>query len=107
LRAKGAVELHHGEAEVADELAGNMARARGWRIVGHPSSMHEHRCEVDERVEARPPLIRDHDIVDETECLVAMPWRSEYLRNGEWATIRYARKVGKPITIIWPDGTIS
>jgi len=30
----------------------------------------------------------------------------EWRGSGTWATIRYARKVGKPVTIIYPDGEI-
>jgi hypothetical protein len=48
-------------------------------------------------------IARDHDIVEETECLVGLPNRPEYLRSGTWATIRYARKQQKPIYLIWPD----
>jgi hypothetical protein len=27
--------------------------------------------------------------------------------GGTWATVRYARKAGLPIAIIWPDGEIT
>jgi hypothetical protein len=97
--------LDHGEAPNADETAGNIARLIGYHIVGHPSSEHAHRTEVDERYPARPPLDRDQDIVDETQELIATPASyRELRRSGEWATVRRARKAGRPITIIWPDG---
>lgn len=56
----------------------------------------------------KPPLERNHDIVDWCDVLLATPKESkEVLRSGTWATIRYARKVGKPIYIIDPDGGIT
>jgi predicted Rossmann fold nucleotide-binding protein DprA/Smf involved in DNA uptake len=56
---------------------------------------------------ARKPLKRNHIIAERCDRLLATPATSEeQLRSGTWATIRYARKMGKPITIIRPDGTI-
>lgn len=49
---------------------------------------------------------RNHDIVDATEWLIATPKKFEEIRSGTWATVRYAKKVKKPVTIIWPDGSI-
>jgi len=44
--------------------------------------------------------------VDETEWLWAIPGEfKEVLRSGTWSTIRYARKKGKKVLIIWPDGS--
>lgn len=57
--------------------------------------------------EPKPPLERNHDIVDDGQCLIATPKNMvEELRSGTWATIRYARKQNKAIYIIWPNGTI-
>jgi hypothetical protein len=53
------------------------------------------------------PLARNLTIVQRCDHLLATPdSREERLRSGTWATIRYARKAGKPHTIIWPDGEI-
>ena len=43
-------------------------------------------------------------LVDACEVLLATPKGPEKLRSGTWATVRYARKVGKRIVIIEPDG---
>jgi len=52
-------------------------------------------------------LDRNHDIVDESDTVIATPFeKDEQLRSGTWATIRYAKKQGKPVTIFLPDGTI-
>jgi hypothetical protein len=55
-----------------------------------------------------PPLDRNHKMVDDGQALVATPkTMHEELRSGTWATVRYARKLDRPVWIIWPDGTIS
>src|SRR6185295_3683952 len=55
----------------------------------------------------RKPLDRNHDIVDETQMLIAAPKGPEEQRSGTWATVRYARKLGRRIVIVWPDGEVS
>jgi hypothetical protein len=39
--------------------------------------------------------------------LAACPKGPEERRSGTWATVRYARKTGKPVVIFWPDGTVT
>lgn len=56
--------------------------------------------------EPKPYLQRDKDIVRESKYLWAAPKGEEIVRSGTWATVRYARKRGIPITIIMPDGNI-
>ena len=54
------------------------------------------------------PLRRNRRMVDATVVLVAAPRTLSYdeeRRSGTWATIRYARHLGKPIYIVWPNGT--
>jgi hypothetical protein len=54
------------------------------------------------------PLARNRVMVERCDALLACPAEpTEVLRSGTWATIRYARAAGKPITIICPDGTIT
>ena len=76
------------------------------KTVGHPPSNPIKRAflEYDELREEKDYLDRNHDIVDETSFLLACPNGPEKLRSGTWATIRYARKTGKSILIIYPDG---
>jgi hypothetical protein len=53
-----------------------------------------------------PPLERNRLMVDFGSALIACPGeKKEILRSGTWTTIRYARRVNKPIIYIWPDGT--
>lgn len=54
-----------------------------------------------------PPLERNHRIVDACDVLIACPKDAqEQLRSGTWATVRYARKQGKRVIVITPDGTV-
>lgn len=55
----------------------------------------------------KPPLDRNKDIVDSVDFLVACPkGYIEEIRSGTWATIRYTRKVEKPLYIVYPNGSI-
>lgn len=48
---------------------------------------------------------RNRDIVNECDSLVVIPMDMERQdRGGTWYTEGFARKIGKPVTIIWPDG---
>jgi hypothetical protein len=59
------------------------------------------------RHKVRKPLSRNADILDACDVLIAAPkGKREELRSGTWATIRGARKLGRRLVIIWPDGTI-
>jgi len=109
-------EFHHGDCVGADEEAHAiiwaMVQDEGLDclIVIHPPTDEKFRafCGVvrDPHVEIRAPkpyLERNHDIVDETEVLIATPGtHQEMTRSGTWATIRYARKRYHPIGLIEP-----
>lgn len=57
--------------------------------------------------EAAPPLERNKTMVKAGTHVVAFPkLMVEELRSGTWAAIRYAKTARKPLTIVWPDGTI-
>lgn len=53
------------------------------------------------------PLDRNRIIVAVTHRMIATPAGPETKRSGTWSTIRYAKSVKRPLTIIWPDGTIT
>lgn len=99
----------HGDCVGADAHFHMIARAQGLFVKGHPPSDPKLRayCDFDEVADPKPYLVRNADIVDETDFLIATPKEmTEQKRGGTWSTIRYARKEGKPIVIVWPDGTI-
>lgn len=85
------------------------------RTVGHPPINPKKRAFLtyDELRGEKDYHSRNHDIVDETDIMLACPKGPEYdadgkwigLRSGTWSTVRYARKRNKPIVIIMPDGT--
>ena len=102
-------EFHHGDCVGADEEAHEIAREIGYEIHIHPPSISRLRafCKGDVVYSPKPYLERNHDIVDASDILVACPAQSyEVLRSGTWATVRYARRVGKPIVIIYPNGSV-
>lgn len=104
--------VHHGNAIGADEqfdhlVGSGMMQPPPYR-VSHPchyAAQQSKRTSPDEVFPAKAPLERNHDIVEACELLIACVAGPEEIRSGTWATIRYARKVGKPIVIIWPEGS--
>lgn len=106
LNKRGGIEFHHGDCIGADSQASMIANNIGYRIILHPPIISDKRAWCD-YYEARPVkdyIERNHNIVDETEILVATPKGEEELRSGTWATIRYAKKQNKKIVIIYPNG---
>lgn len=100
-------EFHHGDCVGADEQAGNFVAAdTATHVVIHPpQEIGKNRawCVGHEFRDPLPYLARNHKIVDETDLLIATPkTRGEELRSGTWATIRYARRKGRPVRILFP-----
>lgn len=102
-------EFHHGDCKGADANAHNIIMA----IFGSHADIHVHppneksmRAFCSGTIyRAKPYLDRNRDIVNRTEILIATPFDSiEKLRSGTWSTIRYAKKIGRPVYIIFPDG---
>lgn len=53
------------------------------------------------------PLKRNRIIVNRSDQMIACPAEAEEQPRGRtWSTIRYALRVGKPVTIICPSGGI-
>ncbi len=107
-------EFHHGCCIGGDEEAHIIARGLGYWIVLHPptdlrfvsdamranfnSVPGSHICEP------LPYLKRNREIVEETVELIAAPKEDEEPAQkrggGTWATIRCARRLGRPVTIL-------
>lgn len=103
------IVFRHGDCIGADEQAHQAAREAGCAmIVIHPPSNPEFRafCTGDEWEEEKPYLERNHDIVDNSDILIACPGEhNEVMRSGTWATIRYARSMETDqIVILKPSG---
>lgn len=99
------VEFHHGDCEGADADAHLIVREflPNVRIIIHPPEiMAKKACmKGDEYRKPKAYLVRNQDIVNETEFLFAAPKSNEEeLRSGTWSTVRYARKVRRDIMIL-------
>ena len=100
-------ELHHGGAEGADNECDQLACLDGYAIVVHPcpgvvaDEIGKYNSHPATWREVFPPLVRNQHIVDEVHMLIAAPeTNQEQQRSGTWATVRYARKAGKPVVML-------
>lgn len=103
------VWMHHGDCVGADAEAHDMAVAVGYKTAAHPPTEDRFRAFKKADVEYAPYayLVRNKHIVDMVEQMFACPRGPHELHSGTWSTIRYARRIGKPITVIGPDGLVS
>ena len=86
-----------------------MAVAMGCEVVIHPPITEAKRAwKLAARIhEPKRYLARNKDIVRDSELLVATPGEeTEHLRSGTWSTVRFARKLGRVVWVILPDGQI-
>jgi len=100
-------EFHHGGATGADTEADQLACLDGYQVHVHPcpgvvadapGKFNSHPVIWNE---VFPPLMRNQHIVDVCDVLIAAPETDkEVQRSGTWATIRYARKAGKPVVML-------
>lgn len=103
--------LRHGDCVGADEQCHNIAVRLGISIIVHPPKDPKLRafCKTGDIkiLKAKPYLDRNKDIVIGSKIVFAFPREmSEVLRSGTWATIRYAKKIGKKLIIVYPDGSV-
>ncbi len=115
LKSMAIDEWHFGCCIGADEEAADICFELDPRpkIVGHPPTNTKlmSRWAHYQSIVMLPPepyLIRNARIVDDTDMLVACPKGDgmDEMRSGTWATIRLAKKLKKPITILFPDGAV-
>ncbi len=102
--------FHQGDCIGSDWQAAIAARAAGLRVIGHPPDNDSKRAffPANEWREPLSYLERNHAIVRASKEMIATPGEfEEQLRSGTWATIRFARKVGRPLHVIYPDGVVT
>lgn len=102
-------ELHHGACVGADYLAHQAALSAGIPIVIHPPINGRLRMRYDPVatwLPAKNYLERNRDIVDATDEIIALPDGPERQQSGTWATVRHAVKLGRLVTICYPDGRV-
>lgn len=102
--------VHHGDCVGADEQFHRIATqlSIAARSVAHPGNVRSLRAftKADEIRKPKPMLLRNLDIVLESDRMLATPAeKNEQLRSGTWSTIRAARRHCKPLIIVYPDGT--
>lgn len=101
--------FHQGDCIGADAQAAHGAKSLLYRIIGHPPDNDSKRAffHADEWRAPLPYLDRNKAIVRSSEKMIATPGETqEQLRSGTWSTIRFARRISKPLSIIYPDGTV-
>lgn len=102
-------KFHEGDCIGADVTAAVIARKLGYWIVSHPPLVQAKRAffPADEERIPRDYLVRNHNIVLETQEMIATPFQAEEIMySGTWATIRFAKKLGRKVTIILPTGEL-
>lgn len=112
----GCIILHHGDCIGGDEQAHIAFDREGAAIKIHPPLNKTKRVFCDQKQNlasvavfgGREYLERNRDIVKDTAALIAGPKEEtgEELRSGTWATVRYARKLKRPVFIVRPSGAI-
>ena len=104
----GEVIARHGDCIGADAQFHALCLELEIPIVIHPPTEARMRayCEGALRVEPeRKYLDRNDDIARLCNCLLATPReKSEIIRSGVWATVRYARQYHKPVAIVYRNG---
>jgi hypothetical protein len=116
-------ELRHGSCEGADVQAARFARSvfDEWRkrfgstsmirIIALPGPDDDPHREVsgvdDEVLPGKTHFARNRDIVNASDLVIGCPGEATWQkRGGTFFTMDYAIKKGKPLVIIWPDGTV-
>jgi len=97
-------EVHHGDCIGADKQFNDMVYKR-IRCLIHPPENDKYRahCKGSLVYPAKPYIDRNHDIVDETDMLIAAPAQpNPIVRSGTWSTVRYARQRGKFVILVKP-----
>lgn len=114
--------FHHGACKGADAEAAAIVRGfhLGTNIAAHPGrSAHDEEGDenpwldkaalddADEQYQTKTHFARNRDIVNAADVLMACPPCKPLPDKGGTAfTVAFARKCGKRVIIVWPDGTV-
>jgi hypothetical protein len=106
-------EFHHGGCVGSDQEAHNLALPECITIVVHPCNIKSKQAVLRwpvgynlTRLPEKPPFECNWDIVRAVDVLIAAP-KGRFMEmqgSGTWATVRYARKLDKPVVVIFPEG---
>lgn len=95
-------EVRHGDCIGADTYFHNLCQNKNINIIIHPPHVSIMRsfCQSPYILKPKPYLDRNKDIVDNCDILIACPENDiEVMRSGTWSTIRYAKKMNKPVLL--------
>ena len=115
LADEGISTIQHGACTGADAEAHMIALDLEKDVIVHPPVDKQYYYEQvesdrdDPRVTvyaARDFLVRNRRIVDTSDVMVALPDSVQRLRSGTWYTIRYTRRMRKPLLLFFPDGRV-
>lgn len=99
-------QAHHGDCIGADAEFEQLAKEYGYTTYAHPASDTGSKrayCKSDTILPSKPALKRNRDIVNVAGIMIATPGQGyEVLRSGTWSTIRYAKRYGTLIHVIYP-----
>ena len=104
------IDFHHGDCIGADSEAHDIAMECGYCPIIHPPTNPALRA--GRKVPAhlmrpeRPYMTRNRNIVDAAQVVIATPAEMLERNGGTWSTVRYTRRVGKPLHVILPDGSV-
>lgn len=99
----------HGDCLGADADFDAICKRRSIPVKIRPASVPGMRagCDSEALAAPKPPLVRNREIVADSELLIACPrTRDEVLRSGVWATIRAMRRKGGTVYLIVPEGEL-
>lgn len=101
--------MDNGDCVGGDKELGELWKAMGGKLHLRPCTIAGKRAGLAGDVidPPLPPLARNRTIAAADALIAAPKGFAEELRSGTWATVRYARALGRPILIIWPDGTVA
>ena len=95
-------EVHHGDCVGGDTDFHNLCQNKNIKIIIHPPNINTMRtfCKSSYVLKPKPFLDRNKDIVNSCDILIACPENDkEILRSGTWSTMRYAKKINKPVLL--------
>jgi hypothetical protein len=110
IESNNITEVHHGDCVGADKDFHDICESFNIKIIIHPPIIDDLRafCKSDVILEPKDYHVRNNYIVDSTDMLIGFPnSKKETLRSGTWSTIRHARRTGKDLHIIFPNGDVS
>ena len=104
-------EAHHGDCIGADEEFHGICVGAHVKVIIHPPEKRKWRAFCKGIVlPEKDYLIRNRDIVDACELLIAAPKEQEEPAptrgQGTWSTVRYARGKRRPCAIVKPSGAV-